>query len=179
MATITIKQTQTQSSVVFAVFGIFLLISLLSVIPLASSTPKDFVLPAVFAGIIILAAWSLSVQRQRSVEIDTAKGLIVVKGVTVLFRPKCTTYKLSQFGSIVSYITRSRFPKNRVELVETTGGTALLLATFTPDSSAKSFFSIPVEIEAQEAGHLRASIAQACHVKDRGFIGSRFIGHQV
>lgn len=98
--------------------------------------------------------------------------------MSVLLRHKTTTFKLSEFGSVRSYITSEKFSKNVVELVTVAGGEALLLVWFYPDADKRKWF-VPGEVESIKATKLRVSISKVSGLRDDGFLGVRSVGKQI
>jgi lysylphosphatidylglycerol synthetase-like protein (DUF2156 family) len=119
------------------------------------------------------------VRDSRSVQIDLQSNNIIVQFRSFRFAVKTHTYPLSQFESVVSYVTPARFPRNFVELVTHAGGESLFLVRFQPSSAAKSFWSTPREGEAPKAEALRKTLAEALKLQDKGFLGVRWPGAYV
>lgn len=123
-----------------------------------------------FSLVLLFCAWTEFVTSRRAVEIDTELREIRVREKSLLLRRRDTTYRFSQFRSVISYLTYDRFSINRVELV-TDDLKALLIGTFDPVSDAKSFFDIPGLAESPGAKELRILVSSLCEINNGGFFG--------
>jgi hypothetical protein len=123
--------------------------------------------------------WVKLIQQHCWCEITTYANQVTVHSVSPFFSPQQQHYPLSQFGSVRSYLTLSRFPSNRVELVTKAGGEALLVAWFEPSNGARSFWSMPTEAESTKAALLREAIAKQFGLIDQGFLGTKLVGTQI
>lgn len=142
--------------------------------------PGNIVGVATAFSIAVLFAWTNLVGSKRSVEIDPDSKVVVIRKVSAFLRPRCIQYPLDRFGSVRSYLVNGgRVVYNIVELVTKEGGRALMVGSFEPASKAKSFTSIPVDDESEQAAALRADIAAATKLKDSGFLGVQMIGAQM
>jgi hypothetical protein len=129
-----------------------------------------------------LAAWALwikSVQRQRYVEFSPSQMQASVHTSSLLFSRSIKKYPLEGFGTVRSYVTIGRFPKNRVELVTKQGGESLLVASFIPRSGARSFWSLPTAAENIEATELRNALSSQFGFTNQGFLGVKAVGAQL
>ncbi len=126
--------------------------------------------------VTIVSWWIKAVQSRRRIEIDARTRQVTIHAVSAFFSPIKNHYPLDQFGSVRSYTTIGRFPKNQVELVTKSGGEALMVAAFVPGISAPSFWSVPKEVESAKARYLRKEISRRCGLIDQGFLGSKLVG---
>lgn len=109
---------------------------------------------AIFLLVPIFGGWSQAIERLRRCEIDPANRKVTVHTLTMWFAPKVQSYSLDQFGAVRSYLVGHKRVDCHVELVTKPGGEGLLLATFPPNSTSTSFWSIPKD----SASH-RANVA--------------------
>lgn len=177
MNNLTVRQRTSYLSV-YILSGAFL-ISLLGALPIEDAVPMKWLIPSIFVSLILLSLWVKSVQSQRQVEFLPSEQRVVVHTVSPLFRPRKSLYDLNQFGSVISYVAPARFSVNRVELVTSTGGEALLIAWFDPANGARSFLALPTEAESPEAARLRGEIARQTGLLDGGYLGARLPGAQI
>lgn len=126
--------------------------------------------------VILVSWWIKAVQSRRRIEIDPQTRQVTIHAVSAFLSPVQNHYPLDQFGSVRSYTTIGRFPKNHVELVTKSGGEALIAASFFPGINALSFWSVPTEVESVMARHLRTEISSRCGLIDEGFLGSKMVG---
>jgi hypothetical protein len=175
----TISITQPRSWYPTLVLLAFAPLFILHALPVSTASKTQLAVAAGFLCFPLVYIWVELVRGRRTVRIEVDRGTLSVSGLSLFFRPRIVTYQLSEFSSVFSYITVSRFPTNRVELAHSTGGKSLLLAEFETRLSARSFWSAPSEVESLLAVELRASVARAAHLKDAGFLGSRARGKQL
>jgi hypothetical protein len=164
-----------------SVYAILAVLAFVAVpeLALGSQSKELLVASAVLATLAAIAYWVKLVQQQRWCEITPHANQVTVHSVSPFFSARKQQYPLSQFGSVRSYITPGRFPRNRVELVTKAGGEALLVAWFTPSNGARSFWSIPTEAENPKAASARNAIANQCALVNSGFLGTRLVGAQL
>jgi hypothetical protein len=153
-----------------------LMLEALRAIALGELTKNSMVTATLFAVTALVSGWIKAVQSRRRVEIDPQTGHVTIYFVSAFFSSTQIRYPLEQFGSVRSYITIGRFPKNYVELVTRNGGEALIVAAFAPTNGASSFWSFPTDTESAKAMHLRKEISSQCGLIDGGFLGSRMVG---
>jgi hypothetical protein len=134
---------------------------------------------AVLIALAGLFYWVKLIQRHRLCEITVLTNQVTIHSVSPLFSPRQKHYPLEQFGSVRSYISLGRFPRNRVELVTKAGGEALLVAWFVPSNGARSFWSVPAEAESPKAALIRKTIADQCGLIDPGFQGTKMVGAEI
>jgi hypothetical protein len=177
MSTISISQPRSwyPTLVLLAFAPLFILHAL----PVSTASKTQVAMAAGFLCFPLVYMWVELVRGRRTVRIEIDHGTVSVSSLSPFFRPRLVTYELSEFSSVFSYITVSRFPTNRVELAHSTGGKSLLLAEFETRLSARSFWSAPSEVESHRAVELRASVATTVHLKDAGFLGCRAQGKQL
>lgn len=144
-----------------------------------ATSPADIMVPATVCAVAVVGAWANFIKSKRSIEIDIESRAVTIHKTSALLRPKRIEYPLDRFGSVRSYMTAGRYPKSVVELVTKEGGRALMVAFFEPDSKAKSFMSIPAEVENKEAAALREKIASLTNLRDSGYLGEQYVGAQM
>ncbi len=177
MTTIRIKH---KSSYVTAyVFLTFIAILLIKSILNETIEKADLFVIYVAGCMAAISWWVKFTQAKRWIEIDATLNKVVVHRKSVLFVSKITEHPLDEFSAVRSFITPGRHPMNQVELVTKSGGEALEVASLQPASIAKSFFSVPVDSENNEAAALRTEIAYHTNLADHGFLGTRMIGAQI
>lgn len=137
---------------------------------------RALLIGGVFSGLGLIFFWNKVIARRRQVTLDASSGRVSVSTASIFFQPKQRSYPLEMFGSVQSYILPGRYPRNRVELVTTTGGEALLVASFEPSNIARSFWALPTDGESKSAEILRQEIAGQLGLLDRGFLGNRLFG---
>ena len=177
MSTILVKQPRQFEAIAIAAIAIPVLLFVAS-----SPSRADWVAfaPACFAALFVVArSWIEVVRGKRYVSIGLATGDVDLHTVSALFRSRTRSWPTSSFGSIISYVTPSRFPVNRLELVTHAGGQSLLLASFKPESSSGAEWFAPRDGESAAARSLRSSLAQQLGVQDAGFVGFRVTGAQL
>ncbi|HVK93894.1 MAG TPA: hypothetical protein VM571_04110 [Noviherbaspirillum sp.] len=133
---------------------------------------------AVLFPAMLIYGWSLWFSPMTT-EIDLSAKTVVHRYRPVFGKGRIKSYPLNQFRYVRSYLTIGRFPVNVVELVTNSGGEALCLTKLDPTTNAKSFFSVPREIEAERAKEVRESVASTCGLVDQGFLGCRMTGYQM
>lgn len=127
----------------------------------------------------LIGIWIKLIQTRRQCEVDVLGNRVTIHSVSPFFLETHRHHQLDQFGSVRSYITPGRFPRNRVELVTKGGGEALLVAWFQPSNGARSFWSIPTEAESPKAALIRRNLASQCGLADEGFQGTKMVGAQI
>ena len=137
------------------------------------------IIGAIFLLVPIFGGWSQAIERLRRCEIDPANRKVTVHTLTMWFAPKVQSYSLDQFGAVRSYLVGHKRVDCHVELVTKPGGEGLLLATFPPNSTSTSFWSIPKDSEPATAQTLRQRVAGQCGLEDQGFLGRRWPGAQL
>lgn len=164
-----------------SVYAILAVLAFITVpeLALGSLSKELLVASAVLATLAAVAYWVKLVQQHRWCEITPHANQVTVHSVSPFFSARKQQYPLSQFGSVRSYITPGRFPRNRVELVTKAGGEALLVAWFTPSNGARSFWSMPTEAENPKAASARDAIANQCALVNSGFLGTKLVGAQI
>lgn len=160
------------------VAAVFLPIGLLKVLPLDGIRLSQLAFPLAILLYIFIRVWVEVVRGRRVAEIDAESGRVLIHSVSLLLRQKTSSFALTEFGSVRSYMTPGEFSKNVLELVTTAGGEALLLAWFNPGADKRKWL-IPGEIESSEATKLRASISNEFGLRDDGFLGVRWVGKQI
>jgi hypothetical protein len=104
-------------------------------LPLAYADSVSLAPACIAAFYAIVRAWVEAVRGRRTILIDEHCAAVTLHKVSAFFKPRSRSWHLSTFGSVVSYVTFSRFPVNRLELVTVQSGEALLLANFRTQSS--------------------------------------------
>ncbi len=158
--------------------ALFLPFLFLKVMPLDGIRLSQLGFPLAMLSYIIFRIWVEVVRGRKVAVIDGEHGRVLIHTVSVLLRHKTTTFALSEFASVRSYITMEKFSKNVVELVTVAGGEALLLVWYYPDADKRKWL-IPGEVESIQATNLRASICKVSGLRDDGFLGVRLVGKQI
>jgi hypothetical protein len=177
MSTVSITQPRTWYPTLILL--VFAPLFVLHALPVSTASKTQVAVAAGFLCLPLFYLWVELVRGCRTVRIELDHGTVSVSSLSPFFRSRLVTYQLSEFGSVFSYITVSRFSTNRVELAHSTGGKSLLLAEFETKLSSRSFWSAPTEVESLRAVELRTSVATTAHLKDAGFLGSRARGKQL
>jgi hypothetical protein len=151
----------------------------LGVFPIQTVSAAQFILPGAFAALLVFTVWVSMVVGTRVVCINPSSGSVEVTWRTATLRKRRATFALGQFKAVVSYNQPGRYARTRVELNSLAGDHSLLLATYPAGSVAKSFWSVPRDVESGEARSTRISVARACGLRDDGFVGLRIPGAQL
>lgn len=162
-----------------AVLLLFLPAFLFGASPLGSASDRQLIGVGLYVLLLLTVVWSKLVTGMRQVRVVREEGTVRITWRTAFFRAKHAELPLNLFQSVVSYVVPSRFPVARVELVDTSGTRALLIATFPPGSVASSFWSFPRDGEGEASRNLRISVSRATGLKDGGFLGGRLPGAQL
>jgi hypothetical protein len=142
--------------------------------------PSQWPVLAFLYSLLFTTLWSGRNKGRSYTVVDTEKQLVLVHTASILGKIRTSCYDIPAFGSVISYVVVGKNPQNRVELVTHSGGEALLLGEFAPSRETKSFFSLSTGTsESGEAEKLRLQISHACKLKDRGFLGTRWVGAQL
>jgi hypothetical protein len=157
----------------------FLPVFLLGASPLNVATDRQLVGLGLYLVFFGIAVWVPCVAGTRRVSVLPGQGLVEVCWRNAWFRPRRAEFALTSFAAVVSFLAPGRFPRTRVELLDTAGTRSLLVADFPAASFATRFMSLPRDGEAESARTLRLSIATATGLEDRGFLGKRWPGSQL
>jgi hypothetical protein len=173
-----ISITQPSYFVAPAIFSLFIPLWFLKVMPLDGIRISQLGFPLAMLSLIAFCIWIEVVRGRRTAVVDGENGRVLIQTVSLLLRQKTTTFALSEFGSVRSYITPGRGSKNVVELVTVAGGEALLLAWFYPGVDKRKLF-FPGETESIKAKNLRTDISKVAGLRDDGFLSVRWVGKQI
>jgi len=162
-----------------AVLFLFLPAFVLGASPLDIASGRQLIGLGLYVLLLCTVIWFKAVAGTRQVRVLPEEGVVRITWRNALFHVKRAEFALKQFQSVVSYVAPGRFPTTRVELIDTSGTHALLIATFPADSVASRFWSLPRDGEGDSPRNLRISVSRASGLKDGGFLGKRLPGAQL
>lgn len=128
----------------------------------------------IFSLILLFSYWVLHIQSKRKVVINKLKDQIHVYETKFFGSTKKTSYAISDFSYIRSFITHGKGAVNCVELVSQTGNWGLVISSFLP-AGGENFFSLGTETESAKAKALCEAIADYTLLSNEGFLGHDFL----
>jgi hypothetical protein len=176
---VAITFSQPRSWVSPAVLLLFLPAFLLGARPLGSASDRQLIGLGLYVLLLCTVIWAKFVGGMRQVRVVPEEDIVRITWRNALFRAKRAEFSLKLFRAVVSYVVPGRFPATRVELIDTSGTRALLIAAFPAASVASSFWSFPREGEGESPRNLRTSVSRATGLEDGGFLGNRLPGAQL
>ncbi|HYN55051.1 MAG TPA: hypothetical protein VES38_10140 [Methylotenera sp.] len=163
--------------IVPCLFFMFLFFSLISYLKSSWSNQTQAVTTTFFF-ISLFSFWALYIQSKRKVVINKTNDQIQVYETTFWGKENISSYSLSNFAYIRSFITFGRGAVNCVELVTDTGNWGLIISSFLP-SGGQKFFSLVTESENPKAKNLCETIASYISLPNMGFQGHELCKTQI
>ncbi len=145
------------------------LLSLLNAWPLDSGISAVHLLGAVYLPLGVLFSARELMDRKTFVDIDAERGEVSKHRISWFGTEKIWHHELSEFDTVISFVTFSSFPRHVVKLSGNAGRNQMIVGLYEPVTCQQG--GIHGWSEPQGARELRTRVVELTGLKDGGFIG--------